>query len=156
AGHRVQEPLQRGSHRLLGGPFVPRTGGSGRAGQVVQVVGLGLVEPERAGEGIENLDGDTGEVAALHSRVVLDTDPGEHGDLFPAQSGHATSTPADDARLVGGDPVPAGTQELRHLCSMVHSSNATAPTVLWEELPVHGSALTPTSIGGAVGWASLV
>jgi len=40
----------------------------------MQVIGLGLVELERAGKGIENLGGDTGEVPALHPRVILGID----------------------------------------------------------------------------------
>jgi hypothetical protein len=125
-GHRVQEPLQRGLHRLLGGPLALWRCGSGTAGEVVKVIGLGLVELECAGEGIENLGGHASEVPAFHPRVILDTDPGEDGYLFPAQPGNAAASPADDARLTGGDPVPAGAQELRYLCSMIHSTNANA------------------------------
>ena len=87
------------SHRLLGGPLVSRrVQGPSRPGEVVQVVGLGVVELERAGEGVEDFDGDAGKFPALHPRVVLDADAGDHGHLFATQARHAAVSAADDVQ----------------------------------------------------------
>jgi hypothetical protein len=42
---------------------------------------FGVVETQRVGEGFEHAVGDACEVSALDPGVVLDADPGEHGDF---------------------------------------------------------------------------
>jgi hypothetical protein len=119
------------------------------------VIGLRLIELQRAGEGIQDLDGHAGEVSALHPRVVLDADPGEHGHLFAAQAGHPATPAADDSRPVRGDPVPARMQELSHLRSMIHtaSGNVGAPLVGGTASTPKGSHSQPRNWhGGMVAW----
>src|SRR5699024_787173 len=103
----------------------------GRAGQIVQVVPLRLVEPESLCDGVEHLRGDPGEIPALHPRVVLDAHAGEHRDLLAAQAGHTTAGAADDARLLRSDPIPARAQEVRDRCSMIHAPTL-GPVPCWE------------------------
>ena len=50
---------------------------------------LGVVEPQRVGEGVEHDVGGAGGVAALQALVVLDAHPGQGGDLLAAQPGYA-------------------------------------------------------------------
>ena len=51
---------------------------------------FGVVESQRAGDGVEDLIGDAGEVASFDLGVVLDAEPGKGGDLGAAKSFHAT------------------------------------------------------------------
>ena len=48
-----------------------------RAGEVEQVCALGLVELQRAGDGVEHAVGDASDVALLEADVVVDADSGE-------------------------------------------------------------------------------
>ena len=50
---------------------------------------LGLVEPQRLGQGVEDALRGAGEAAAFHADVVVDRDAGEHRHLLAAQSRHA-------------------------------------------------------------------
>ena len=47
---------------------------------------LGLVELQSAGDAVEHVLGDAAGVPALEAGVVLDADPGQEGDLLPAQA----------------------------------------------------------------------
>jgi hypothetical protein len=94
---------------LPGGPTGPAWGGGG---EVAQVGTLGVVEPQGAGEGVEDVVGQDGLAALLDAAVVVGTEPGEHRELLLAQPRHP-SWPGErrDAGLSGSDPVPAGAQE---------------------------------------------
>ena len=106
--------------------------------QVVQVLGLGLVESERSGDGVQDLRRDAGEIAALHPRVVVGAHPGEHRHLLAAQPGHPAAAAADQARLVGGEAGPAAAKELPHFGLVVHGAMVGRPFRGREEQPVHG------------------
>ena len=56
----------------------------GGAGQVEQMGPFDLVELQGAGDGFEDVLGDTFDVAAFELGVVLDADPGEHRHFFTA------------------------------------------------------------------------
>ncbi len=64
----------------------PRPGGRGRgrAGEVKQVLALGLVELQRRREPVEDGVGRAGEVPALHPDVVVDAHAGQQRDLLAA------------------------------------------------------------------------
>ncbi len=49
---------------------------------------LSLVQLQRAGQSIENLFGHPGQVTPLQPHVVIGRHPGQHGDLFSAQTRH--------------------------------------------------------------------
>ena len=79
-----------------------------RAGEVEQVGPFGLVELQGAGQGLQHRLGDAGEVAALQPGVVVGADPGEQGDFFATQTGHATVGAVErQTGLLGGDSRPA-------------------------------------------------
>ncbi len=59
------------------------------AGEVDQVGLFGLVELQCAGDGVHDAVGGVGECAAFQADVVVDAEPGQGGDLFAAQAGHA-------------------------------------------------------------------
>ena len=61
------------------------------ADQVVQVGVLGLVELQGAADAVDDGLGDAGGVAAFEALVVLGAHPGEQGDLFAAEPGHAAA-----------------------------------------------------------------
>ena len=92
----------------------------GGAGEILQMLGLGLVEPQRAGQSVEDLRGDTGQLAALHAGVVVDAHPGQQRDLLAAQAGYAAVAAGDHAGLLRGDPRATGAEELADLVLVVH------------------------------------
>jgi hypothetical protein len=61
------------------------TGGAG--GEVVQVLVLGVVQAENAGEGVDDGGAGPGFLAAFQAGVVVDADPGEGGEFLAAQPG---------------------------------------------------------------------
>src|SRR4051812_1194377 len=98
-----------------------RPGRRGRAGQGEEVVAFGVLEVERVGEGVEDALGGATEAAALHPYVVVDRDPGQHGDLLAAQPGDP-SVPSvrRQPRLLGRDPGAAGAEEVTDLRAKVN------------------------------------
>jgi hypothetical protein len=79
---------------------------SGRRGlgELVQVGRCVVVEPERAGDRVEDLGGRMVVTALFEPRVVLGADAGEHRELVPAQAG-------DPAPARDGDPDVLGTHQ---------------------------------------------
>ena len=129
------------------GTGVRRLGRAGRAGgadQVEQVAAFGVVELQRAGDGVQDALGDPGGVAAFEAGVVLHAHPGEHRDLDPAQPRHAAPPGRRQARLGGGDLGAPRHQELTDLGSVVHPPTLRAVRGAWGALPVHPSSGTPT------------
>jgi hypothetical protein len=88
--HVVQHPLHGGPHCPRSRLRVARGGRDrGGAGQVEQVLPLGVVELECAGDRVEDAVGGPADVPAFQPRVVVHADAGERGDLFAPQAGHA-------------------------------------------------------------------
>src|SRR5437764_10239199 len=85
---------------------------------------FGFVEAEGAGERFEHAVGDAVHVAALDAGVVGGADAGQDGDLLAAQTGDASGPVGGKPRLLGGDPRPAGGQELLDLASRIHLTNS--------------------------------
>jgi hypothetical protein len=104
-------------------PPAPKSDRAGGAGEVEQVGALGVVEPQRVGERLEDAVGGTGGVAALQAFVVLDAHPGQGGDLLAPQPGHSPLAVARQADLLGRDLGPPRGQELRELACRVHGTN---------------------------------
>ena len=100
-------------------------GRAGGAGEVEQVGALGVVEPQRVGERVEDGVGGAAGVAALQALVVLDAHPGQRGDLLAPQPGHPPLAVARQAGLLGRDLGPPGGQELRELACRVHRGHCT-------------------------------
>ena len=71
----------------------------GRVGEVEQVGAFGVVELQGAGERVQDRGGDAAEGAAFELAVVLDANPGEGGDLAPAQPGHTSAADVGHAGL---------------------------------------------------------
>ena len=59
------------------------------------------------GEGVEDLGRDPGEVAALHSGVVLHADSGEQSDLLTTKTRDAALPAAGESDALGSDTVPS-------------------------------------------------
>jgi hypothetical protein len=86
-------------------------------------VGLfGGVELQRAGDGVQDTVGGIGERAALQADVVVDAEPGQCGDLFTAQPGHAPLAAGHrQPDRLRAYPRPARGEELLDLAAMVHA-----------------------------------
>jgi hypothetical protein len=83
---------------------------------------FGLVQLQRAGDGAEDLVGDTADVAFLQPRVVVDRDVGGHRDFLPAQPGHAPAPAIQrHPRLIRSDLGAAGSEELADLGTDVYA-----------------------------------
>jgi hypothetical protein len=111
-----------------------------------EVGAFDLVELERSRERVEDAIGDTGGIAALEPRVVVDADPGEERDLFATEAGDATQPGAEGAqtRLLRRDPGRPGSQELAQLALRVHgherssgSPSARGPVDTWNDKVGH-------------------
>jgi hypothetical protein len=140
----------------LGTSTRPPGGGDavGRAGEVEQVGALGVVEPQGAGERVENAGGRAGDLPALEPGVVLDTEPGDCRDLVAAQPGDASAATGGEADLLGGDAGAAGHQELAHLLAVVHPSETrprrSVVRAVRGALSVRASTGTPRDAGSRV------
>lgn len=122
---RVQEALQAGPHvTVLSGTTPSGRIRIGRAGEIMQVVGLGLVEPQCPGNAVENLRRDAAQIAPLHLGVVVDAHVGERGHLLATQTRHPAASTADDARLLRGHLVAPAAQEVGDLVTLIHALHA--------------------------------
>ena len=111
-GHPVQNAGDAGPDLPGRGPAAGPARGAGGAGQIEQVLPLGLAELQGPAECVEHALGHPGEIAPLQLRVVLDADPGQVGDLTAAQARHPAVTAIDrHPRLLGGDLGPAGAEK---------------------------------------------
>src|SRR3954452_6423991 len=164
--HRVDQALNRRPDPIrrrctsLPGPG-RRTGG---AEQVEQVRPLGAVEPQRLRDALDDAFGDAGGVAALQADVVLRGDPDQERRLLPAQSRHpaAVSAVGGKARLLRGDPGPAGAEELPDLgpdsvagawLRGGHAHTLRRPGPMWGSLPVTPTPGTPGRARALVLWS---
>jgi hypothetical protein len=68
--------------------------------------------PGRAGERADHLLGGTGAALLLQAGVIVDRDPGQLGDVLPAQAGGAHPAARGQARRGRIDPLPAAPQEV--------------------------------------------
>ena len=101
---------------------------------------LGLVQVQGAGDAFQHAVGRAGRPAAFQPGVVVDADPGQERDLFPAQPGHpAVAAVGGQPGLLGGDPGAAGDQEVAHLVPVVHNPRLRPRRTAWEGLSVPGT-----------------
>jgi hypothetical protein len=91
--------------------------------EIEEMRALGLVELQRTRKRLQHAFRDPSRVAALEADVVVDTDPGEERDFFPAKSGNApvVAIPGQ-TRLPWRDPGTPGGQELAYLVSSVQTA----------------------------------
>jgi len=121
-GHRLQDAQHAGPYGRRRAA-ARRSGGPGRAGQVEQVESLGLVELKGARDGIKDVVGDAADVPLLQTHVPVGAHPGQHGDLFAPQAGHAAAAAAwQQPGLLRRELGPPRSEELADLRSVVHSS----------------------------------
>ena len=77
-------------------------GADGGPGQVEQVRPLGLIQLQRADQRVQHRLRDAAQIAPLQPGVVLDADPGQLGDLRPAQTRHPAGAVAGQPGLHPG------------------------------------------------------
>ena len=146
-GHRVEDAPHAGPHLLrCGASGRPRGGGDGgSAGEVEQVGALGLIEVQGAGDPFQHAVGGPVRPAAFQPGVVVDADPGQDRDLFPAQPGHPpVAAVGGQPGLLRGDPGPAGDQEVAHLVPVVHNPRLRPRRTAWGVLSVPGTPGSPS------------
>lgn len=78
---------------------------------------LGVVKLKRPGERVQDALGNPAEVPTLKAAVVVNADPGKHGDFLPAEPGHApVRAVGGQAGHAGPDLLWPGTGESRYGC----------------------------------------
>jgi hypothetical protein len=83
------------------------------------------VELQRPGHRVQHRLRRAGEAAALEPGVVVDTQPGEHGDLLTPQALHPPLAPVGaQPGLLRADPGPAAGQEVLDVSAVIHDSDA--------------------------------
>lgn len=95
-------------------------GEAGGSHEILEVGALVPIEAQRPRDGVQDLVRDAGRVPSLETRVVLDADPGEQGDLVTSQPGDAATSARRQAGRFGGDACSARRQELADLGHGVH------------------------------------
>src|SRR5919198_1926738 len=122
---RVEDLPQRRGH---GGGR--RLRGHGRdAGEAVQVLQLGLVQPQRASDRVQHLHAGADRPALLQPGVPGHPDPGDLGDLLAAEPRGAPAQPGRQAHLGGADARPPGAQERGQLGAATAGGLAVAVAV---------------------------
>ena len=125
--HRVEDALHGGTNPFLGGLPACGAGSVGSPDQIEQVRSFGLVELQSASDAFQHVVGDSDDAPALETGVVLDTDPGQHGRLFPSKPRDTAPAPeGGEPCLLRRDLRPARDEELTDVASRVHLLNATA------------------------------
>lgn len=70
------------------------------------------IQPQRLRDGIQHRLRKVQGAALFQTHIVIDTDPGHHGQLLAAQTGHpAAAAVIGQADLLRAQPRPPGTQE---------------------------------------------
>src|SRR5439155_968892 len=124
--HRVEHALHARPHLLLRRPTTCPRYSVRTTREVEEMRALGLIELKRPRERCQNCLGDPARVATLETRVVVDADPGEKRNLFPAESWNASVTSIGaQTRLVRRDLRSPGGQELTDLAPRVHGMRVT-------------------------------
>jgi xanthine dehydrogenase YagT iron-sulfur-binding subunit len=102
----------------------------GRLRDCMEVRGGVFVEPERTGEGIDDLCGGVVVLAALlESQVVVGADPGEHGQLFAPQPGNPSAAGAGEPHVLGAQERAPRTQVLTECGARRHDETIRDPGV---------------------------
>ncbi len=121
--HRIEDALHARADLLPGRAWARSQGGVPRFREVEQVRALGLIQAERPGKSLEHALGGAARVPPFQPGVVVDADPREHRDLFPAQAGDApVAAVSGQASLLRSDPGPPRGEEVAHLAAVVHAS----------------------------------
>jgi len=126
AVHRIEDLLHRHPDPFLRGAPPRRPARGGGTDEVEQVGPFGLVELQRSHDAFEDVLGDAVGVSALEAGVVLDADPGQHGDLFTSQPFDSPVAAVDREPGVGGRNLcSARRQELPDVLRRVHAVDPT-------------------------------
>ena len=140
AVHRVEDLLHGRPHPLLRRAPTGRPVRRRGADEVEQVGSFGFVELQRPHDAFEDVFGDAVGVAALEAGVVLDADPGQHGDLFAAQPLDPPVAAVDGEPGVGSGEILAR----RDVRNSRMSCAVSMPSTLRPRPPVEGvPASTP-------------
>ena len=146
AVHRVEQALHPGAHALgRGGAADPRA----RLDQAVQVLSLGLVEMQGAGDGVQDAFRGVDVASLLQAHVVVGADPGQLGELLAAQAGHAAAAEVRQPDVLGAQPRAPRAQEGTKLGARVHGPSVPG-TVRIIDASVHAfsvAAIARPSLG---------
>src|SRR5690242_4863716 len=103
------------------------------------MLALGLVELQRPGDCFEHALRDPTEIPPFEAVVVVDADPGEHGDLLPPEPGNAPlAAVRGQSRPLRRDPGSPGGQKLPNVVPSVHRPRLRTPRGLWGVLSLPG------------------
>lgn len=120
----------------------PGGGPGGAAGEVVEMVPLGVRQAQRAGELGQHLTGGVGSAGLLQAGVVLGRDERQLRHLLAAQSRGAAALPGGQPHVGGGDALAFAAQEAYQFSS-IHLPSVCGAGVPSQVLPVPGCAGPP-------------
>ena len=113
-------------------------GGAGRcAGEVVEMVALGVRQAQGAGQPGQHLARRARTAGLLQPRVVLGRDERQLRHLLAAQPRGAAARPGGQSHVGGGDPLAPAAQEVGQFSS-VHASSVRGCAEPIQVLPVPG------------------
>ncbi|GAB3647084.1 hypothetical protein GCM10028833_10300 [Glycomyces tarimensis] len=137
----LREPFQKGEDAGAHVAAVQARAVRGRAGEQVQVIGLGVREPKSARDPGQHLGRRARCPALFKPDVVLGGNVREDGDLFAAQAGSAAPGTGRQADVLWAQSFASTAQECGQLM-LVHSSSMRRPVwlSLVPTMPGYGSA----------------
>jgi hypothetical protein len=107
---------------------------TGRVGEVEQVRPLGDVQPQSPGDALQHLRRSPADRAALHTGVILHTQPSQGSHFTTAQTMHAPVGPGRQSNLLRRNLGATRNEELAYFRSIVHAIHA-KPTPAREGVP---------------------
>ena len=111
------------------------------AGQIEQMLPFGVVKLQRPRHRLQHRPRRPRQMAPLEPAVVVDAQPGEHGDLLPPQARNApVPAVAGQAGLLRSDSRPAADQKVPDVLAVIHDIKLERPAPMKQDLSVHGSA----------------
>ena len=114
------------------------------AGQIEQVLAFGVVKLQRPSHRLQHRPRCPRQVAPLEPAVVVDAQPGEHGNLLPPQPRNAPIPAiAGQPGLLRRDPGSAADQKVPDVLAVIHDIKLERPEPMKQDLSVHGSRGPP-------------
>ena len=144
---RLREPFEQREDARADVAAVQPGAARRRAGEEVQVVGLGVGQPQRGGDRGQDLGGRPRRAALFEPDVVLGGDVREHCDLLATQTRGPPPRARREADVLRPEPLAPGAQEHPELM-LVHPPSLPAARRRSLVPPVPGCARAAAEAGG--------
>ena len=142
---RLRQPFEEGEDARPDGAPVPSGPGRRRAREDMEVTGLGVGEPQRAGDPGQDLARWPRGPALFEPDVILGRDVGQNRDLLTAQTRRPAARAGGQAGVLRPEPFAAAAEERPQLL-LVHTSSLPAGgrRIVVPPVPVSGLSTGPS------------